>query len=261
VEIERQLAWPCHGCTVRATNFCSALIERAPASPSAAKDQISQIFFTADRNEIVRHGTHGMSSSPYVLCKGWAFRFHRFQDGRRQILSVLIPGDMFFTSTLGNHQPDYAVYSATDIKFCELDRDDIRREIAGKPSTSGAFGRLCVQDGDETIAATVNFSERNFTTRIANFVRGIVKRLAARNIKLAADVYPFPLTHADIADATGLDIVDVNRAIQFLRADRIIDLSNGELTIINPEKFEGRPPTPIRHDITSAISHSEIRLL
>jgi CRP-like cAMP-binding protein len=261
VEIERQLAWPCHGCAVRATNFCSALIGRAPASPSAAKDQISQVFFTADRNEIVRHGTHGMSSGPYVLCKGWAFRFHRFQDGRRQILSVLIPGDMFFTSALGNLQPDYAVYSATDIQFCELDRDDIRREIADKPSTGGAFGQLCVQDGDETIAATVNFSESNFTKRVANFARGIVNRLAARNIKLAADVYPFPLTHADIADATGLDEMEINRAIQFLRADHIIDLLNGELTILNPEKFEGQASTPIRHDITTAISHSEIRLL
>jgi CRP-like cAMP-binding protein len=261
MEIERQMAWPCHGCTLRATNFCSALIGRAPASPSATHDRISQVFFTADRNEIVRHGAHGMSSGPYVLCQGWAFRFHLFPDGRRQILSVLIPGDLLFTFALTGSQPDDAICSATDIQFCALDRDDVRREIAGKPGAGDALGRLCIQDGNESISATVNFSERDFTKRVANFAHRIVKRLAARNIRTAADVYPFPLTPTDIADATGLDIADVNRAIQFLRTERIIDLSNGELTIINPEKFEGRPPAPIRHDITNAISHSEIRLL
>ncbi len=260
MKLERQLAWPCRDCAVRATNFCGALLKRAPAAPSAANNQISQTFFTAKKGEIVRFDKAAPSFGPYVLCDGWAFRFHRFPDGRRQILSVLIPGDLFFTAALGNFQPDFSVQPATDIQFCELSRDDVRREIAGKPDAIDAFGKICVQEGEDLIAATINFTEQNAITRVKNFARRIVARLAARGNKIATDIYPFPLTHADIADSTGLTAEDVNRAIQLLRADDIIDLSNGELTILDPLKFEDQPPTPFYHDLTSAIARSEIRL-
>jgi CRP-like cAMP-binding protein len=261
VKLERQMAWPCRDCAVRATNFCGTLIGRTPASPPTEKEQISQVFFTAKKSEIIQYETRRPSSGPYVLCEGWAYRIYRFPDGRRQILSVLIPGDLFFTSVVGNAAPQFSVQSATDIQFCELSRDDTKSEIAGKPSTFDAFKRLCMQDSRESVATLTNFNEQNFAKRVENFVRGIVERLTARGIKIAADVYPFPLTQTDIADATGLDEIEINRAIQFLRAERIIDLLNGELTILNLEKFEGRASTPIRHDITTAISHSEIRLL
>lgn len=45
--------------------------------------------------------------------------------------------------------------------------------------------------------------------------------------------YPLPLTPADLADTTGLSAVHVNRALQALRHQGVVDLTGGHLTILN----------------------------
>jgi CRP-like cAMP-binding protein len=48
---------------------------------------------------------------------------------------------------------------------------------------------------------------------------------------------PFPLTQQDLADATGMTPVHINRVIQELRADGLIELKEKVLTISNFEKL------------------------
>lgn len=220
---------------MRGSSFCSTLTD--PVDGAAPKSQIPQIFFQVDKNAVIQESGTQFFPGPYVLCQGWAFRFFRFPDGRRQILSVLIPGDLFSAFALFNPQTSFSVQTATNAHICQLGSEGIKAELAQNPEICEAFGSLCSSEVEEMAATSVNLTEPQAATRILGFIRRVVERLAARGIRNGNDAYPFPLTHAEIADATGLAARDVNRAIRNLREDRIIDLSNDQVTILDPTKF------------------------
>jgi CRP-like cAMP-binding protein len=59
---------------------------------------------------------------------------------------------------------------------------------------------------------------------------------------------PWPLTQEMIADSLGLSIVHVNRMLQQMRRDKLIEAGHGMLTILKPDEMlaisEFRPPRP-----------------
>ena len=59
-----------------------------------------------------------------------------------------------------------------------------------------------------------------------------------------------PLTQEVLADALGLSIVHVNRTLQQLRRERLIEARNGYVEILKPEVLvsaaDFRPPQPTR---------------
>jgi CRP/FNR family transcriptional regulator, anaerobic regulatory protein len=248
LEEELQAAWPCRDCTVRGSSFCGTLIDGSPWCPQPGQSHISQVFLSASKDEVIRHNGHGGKdrSGPMVLCEGWAYRFYRFADGRRQILSVLIPGDFFSTSTLLDPHPDFSIQAATDVKICQLGRDDIKRKLAAEPSLCDAFGKLCSAEIDETTSTVIDLNESNSVKRVLGFVQRLVKRLSARGMTIRKGVYEFPLSQADIADATGLTANDVSRAIENLRQRGIVDILNGKLTVLDSAEFEKHAMAPTR---------------
>lgn len=240
MKIERQLAWPCRDCDIRGASFCSMMANRAGAALPASKSQIPQVFFQVDKNTVIQESGAQFFPGPYVLCQGWAYRFFRFPDGRRQILSVLIPGDLFSAFALFDPQTAISVQAATNVVICRLCSKSIKKELTENSEVCEAFGSLCSTEVEEMAVTTVNIAEPDAATRIAGFIRRLVERLSARGLRNRVDVFPFPLTHLEIADATGLAPCDVNRAIHILREEYVIDLSNDEVTILDHAKF-GNP--------------------
>lgn len=244
--IELHTAWPCRDCAVRGVSFCGTLIDGSPSGQQSGQNKISQAFLGAGKDEVIRHNGHGGQdrSGPLVLCEGWAYRFHRFADGRRQILSVLIPGDLFSASALLDWQPDFSLQAATDVKYCQLGRDDIKRKLAAEPGVCDAFVKLCAVETDESTSTVISLNERNAAKRVLGFIQRLVKRLSARSITMGGGAYQFPLSHADIADATGLIPDEVGRALKDLREDGIVDMSDSVLTILNSAEFNNTPRNP-----------------
>jgi DNA-binding IclR family transcriptional regulator len=52
------------------------------------------------------------------------------------------------------------------------------------------------------------------------------------------DSFEFPITQTDLADATGLTPVHANRTLQKLRADGLVELSRGTLTVLDPARLK-----------------------
>jgi CRP-like cAMP-binding protein len=232
------MAWPCHGCAVRNSSFCGSLIDRPSTQPAPGQNSVTQVFASADKHEIIQPGGAGYLSGPFVLCKGWAYRFYRFPDGRRQILSVLIPGDLFSAFALLDSRTDFSVQAVTDIEVCQFGRDDVKRQLAAEPHVCDAFGQLCAREIGEVLATSVDLKQGNPIKRVTGFIQRIIKRLAARGIAIGTSVYPFPLSVIDIADAIGLNPDDVNRSLQKLHENRVINISNDAITVLNSTTLE-----------------------
>jgi len=245
VKFERELAWPCHDCKVRGSGFCNTLIDGASPRLRTEQDDVTQFFLHVEKDEVIRHDSGKIPSGPLVLCQGWAYSYCQLPDGRRQILSVVIPGDPLSAFALLGAHPGYAFRAATDAKLCQFTRDDIWKEILAAPSAYDALGRFCSAEMDDAVSASINLARPNPVARVAGFVHRIVSRLQSRKIMVDTGVYQFPLTHAVIADATGLSSEDVDDAIVALRNDGVFDLSNGKLTVLNRAAFERNAVRPV----------------
>lgn len=77
----------------------------------------------------------GQTDAPlFTLLDGWAFRFKTLRDGRRQILSFLLPGDFIGVQQRTGDAAAHGVDTLTDAVFCVFQRDALWELHRQQPS-------------------------------------------------------------------------------------------------------------------------------
>ncbi len=125
---------------------------------------------------------------------------------------------------------DHNIGAITPLKVAELPRDDFERMMTDHPRITQAL----FWDELATVSIqrewTLNLGQRTAYERIAHLLCELFIRL--QSVALTrGNSCDFPLTQADIADASGLTAVHVNRTLQELRKDGLIELQSKTLTI------------------------------
>jgi CRP-like cAMP-binding protein len=75
-----------------------------------------------------------------VICEGWAFRFAQLTDGRKQILSILIPGDVITPMRLFDDAIRFSVQALTDMRYCGYSRATLRAAADRRSCPAGCVG-------------------------------------------------------------------------------------------------------------------------
>jgi CRP-like cAMP-binding protein len=180
------------------------------------------------RRDIIREGDQPHHVK--LIVDGWAMRYKMLPDGRRQIVSFLLPGDMCDLNVFLLDQMDHSIGAVTPVTYAEMPRDLI--EVMCKTRT--ALSRALWVDSLVAAAIqrewTVNLGQRTARERIAHLFCELFERLDT--VALAeGDRCEMPLTQIDLGEATGMTAVHVNRTLQELRRDGLIVLNNRILTI------------------------------
>ncbi|TIU18403.1 MAG: cyclic nucleotide-binding domain-containing protein, partial [Mesorhizobium sp.] len=87
---------------------------------------------TVDKGATVLvEGSH--SAHLYTVLSGWAFRYKLLQDGRRQILNYLMPGDLIGLqgSVMGEMQ--HSVEALSPMLLCVFERDNLHELYRNHP--------------------------------------------------------------------------------------------------------------------------------
>lgn len=182
------------------------------------------------RRDLAREGD--TLRSIYLLLEGWACRYKALPDGRRQNLAFLIPGELCNLHLPFLEAMDHSVAAITGLTVAEIPRDDFEALIAGHPGIMRSLYR------DELVKIaiqrewTLNLGQRTAYERLAHLLCEMFLRLDLAGLTSGASC-EFPLTQVDIAEATGLTAVHVNRTLQELRANGLVELKSRILTIPN----------------------------
>lgn len=167
-----------------------------------------------------------------IICEGWAACVVHLPDGRRQILSFLIPGDLVSTTTLFRARQHFDVQSLTNVRYCVYSRPELLQEILEKPPVFERVLKLGVAEKNRADDAIVSLGRRSASARIAQLVIAMFERLTARGLALEQS-FEFPLRQQQIADAMGLTTVHVSRVISAFRKERLIDIVERRLHIVD----------------------------
>jgi CRP-like cAMP-binding protein len=168
---------------------------------------------------LVREGDHPTHCT--VLVKGYAFRQKVTGQGARQILAVCIPGDAVDLQNMFLNVSDHSVQLLTQCTVADVPREAMQDLVLSRPAIGTAIIELTLVDSSILREWVVNVGRRDARARIAHILCEFAVRLESRGLT-SDHGFELPMTQEQLADATGLTSVHVNRVLKSLEADGLI---------------------------------------
>jgi CRP-like cAMP-binding protein len=177
--------------------------------------------------EIVEEGQRPSHCS--VLVSGHAFRHRTLPDGRRQILSFSVPGDLCDLQGLFLSM-DHGVCALSPCEVAFISHADLEAAMDAYPALGRALWRLNLIEAAVFREWLVGVGRRSAYARIAHLLCEVAVRLKDGAVS-DGDRLRFPVTQAHLSDALGLSVVHTNRVLQALRSEGVIAMRGGDLLI------------------------------
>ena len=157
-----------------------------------------------------------------VLLSGYAFRHKVTGEGHRQILSINIPGEALDFQNLFIGESDHNVQMLTRGDVAEIPMHSIEELVLAQPQVGRAVLTMSLIEASIFREWAVNVGRRDARSRIAHLLCEFAYRLSLHGIQTNGG-YELPMTQEQLADATGLTSVHVNRVLKALEAEGLID--------------------------------------
>lgn len=184
--------------------------------------------YFAARDAIVHEGDAVTRSC--VLVDGFAARFKLLPNGARQILSLHTAGDMIDLQSAVLELADHGIAALGHVRIAYMPHAALLDASERYPAIARAFWRETLIDGSIFREWLLNIGRRNAYARMAHLFCEVKTKMEA--IGLARDDgFPFPVTQIELADATALTSVHVNRTMKRLRADGLVSTRGTEVRI------------------------------
>jgi CRP-like cAMP-binding protein len=180
------------------------------------------------RIDIMREGDK--PKDVHLILSGWACRYKQLEDGRRQVVSFFLPGDICDLNAFILKEMDHSIGTITPVAIADLPREFFDEVGAGHPRIATAFWWESLVNASIQREWTMNLGQRTASERIAHLLCEIFFRLRLAGLT-HGETCDFPLTQADLAEATGLSKVHVNRTLQELRSAGLIVLKGKTLVV------------------------------
>jgi CRP-like cAMP-binding protein len=186
------------------------------------------------RRDLIREGE--MPKFVHLMTDGWACRYKTLPDGRRQIVAFFVPGDFCDLNVYILREMDHSIGAITRLSVADITREDMDELTEKHPRVTQALWWEALVNSAIQREWTLNVGQRTAYERIAHLLVELFLRLRTVG-QTQGDSCDFPLTQNDLADATGLTSVHVNRTLQELRRDDLIVLERKRLTIPDLKKL------------------------
>jgi len=175
------------------------------------------------------------STGVFTLLAGVLVRFRLLEDGRRQILNFMFPGDLVGMQGAFDDPLGYSVEALTSATLCHFPRDRFFELVTNHPRLSFDITWLAAKEEaalEEHLVALGQRSARERITYLAIFLvqRGIDTG-AANGTTLDLTV-----TQSQIADMLGLSLVHINRTLRSLRSEGLVRWDLSRIEILDMEQ-------------------------
>lgn len=182
------------------------------------------------REGIIPHHVH-------FVRQGWACRYKALADGRRQILALLLPGNICEHDLGGCGEMDHSIAAVTDTSVLQVDRTDLEFMVRTDPGISRAVWRETLLALSMQREFSVSLGRRSAAERTAHLACETYFRLCRAGLA-GEGACDFPLTQAELGDMIGLSTVHVNRMLMRLRSMGLMTLVKGRLIITDMEGLQ-----------------------
>ncbi|MBX5157307.1 MULTISPECIES: Crp/Fnr family transcriptional regulator [unclassified Rhizobium] len=182
---------------------------------------------------ILVEGAH--SAHLFTVLAGWGFRYKMLEDGRRQILNYIMPGDLIGLQGTIAGEMQHSVEALSPVSLCVFERDRLMTLYNKHPSL--AFDITWIAAREERILDEhlLSIGRRTALERAAYLIAFLFER--GRKLNLFNGRKFIPITQQHIADTLGLSIVHTNKTLKKLGERRLIRWQERGCEVLNGEEL------------------------
>lgn len=178
--------------------------------------------------EVVHHGQY--VTEAMMLLEGWMARTKNMADGQQQISELQFSGDFLDLHGFTLKRLDHNVTTITPSRVAVVSHEDFAALIERFPHLGRVYWLMNNIDASIHREWTASLGQRSALKRMAHLFCEIYERLNLVG-QTTGSSYDFPLTQQELAECLGLTPVHVNRTLQALRKQKVVEVARGRVTI------------------------------
>jgi len=178
------------------------------------------------REDVIQEGAP--PSCTRLLVSGYACRYRTLPDGRRQIVSLFVPGDFCDPHVFVLQEMDHSIATLSGARIAEVSKDEVIGLTERFPRITRAFWWDSLVTEAILREWIVSVGRRSARERVAHQFCALYVRQRAVGLTDEGEC-DMPLTQAELAEALGITTVHANRTLQRLRAEGLISLKSNRL--------------------------------
>ena len=217
----------------------SSFIDLTESENQAIESWCADPIDFSPRQTFIREG-----EQPHNMCimlNGWAYLFSDTRKGGRQILGVLLPGDLGAVRAFTLREIDYSLVMLNKSTVASVSRQLFLDTLRLFPRLAEAIWWSTLVDQGIYRRWLINVGQHDAATRMANLFCELWMRGDAVGL-ISAGQLDVPLTQLDLGDALGITSVHVNRTLRVLREQGLATFRDKKLIIADLKalrKFSG----------------------
>ncbi len=168
---------------------------------------------------------------------GYAVRYKLLRNGKRQILNVILPGDIVGLPGSFYERAVYSVIAITDLRMNVCSLDAYVQLCYRHPQYGLALSWIAVQEATTYAEHVIDIGRRTPIERLSHFLIELHARLKAVGRAEKAR-FTLPFSQEVIADVLGLSVPHLNRTMQQLRAEKMIANTERVVEFLDAEALQ-----------------------
>lgn len=168
----------------------------------------------------------------YTVLSGWGFRYKLLEDGRRQIVNYVMPGDLVGLqgSLLGEMK--HSVEALSNMVLCVFEKAELFSLYREFPELAYDITWIASREECMLDDNLLTVGRRTALEKVAYLLMFILERSRQSGLTKNGTV---SLTQQHVADTLGLSLVHTNKTIARLAERGLLKWEDGGCRILNPE--------------------------
>lgn len=221
---------------------CQRFIAKLGAASDLSEDDKAALRPLCADERLIRAKRHVIREGEnpkhiHIVLDGWAARYKIQNEGSRQIVAILLPGDICDLHSTILSRMDHGIVTLTDARIAYVPAMVMETLPIGRPNLLRALWRATLIDEAILRAWIANIGRRPALARIAHLFAELHARLKLIGMVSDGD-FELPMTQEVLADAVGLTPVHVNRSMKKLREQGLVELRDNWLRITDVEALK-----------------------
>ena len=172
----------------------------------------------------------GAIVSPVFLIEGYAYLYKLGSHGRRQILAFHLPGEMINSGSAILPDTHWGIATLSQCQIARLDHAAILEMVTTDPMIADALWVDALVNTEIALEWVMNLGRREAPARVAHLFCELAVRMEAIG-RCSGHSFVFPTSQVDLADATGITHVHLNRVLRRLRSEGMLSLHGHHVII------------------------------
>ena len=168
-----------------------------------------------------------------VLRDGWAFRYQCLEDGRRQIVDFVLPGDVLGIGP--SPRMLYGVEALSPCTWITISRESFFASVSRQPALSMKLVDMLSAGQVRAFEQLTSVGRRTARERVAHLLLDLARRVQKSACDYEGVEITMPLMLSHIGDALGLATETVCRCLGELKRAGILIFAAGRLEILDLE--------------------------